>query len=630
MNPETYVGASRMRRFGLIADSWIGFIFWSLFLEFVASVYYFNLAAVALNESILLILIFLVPSILGLSRIRKKMLDNPYTSMFLYGISLVGIIGHLSQNIIVKTVFLSIGFFGVMFGITLIFLMPIGKRDRSASGILIGLILLLLSRWSYFSRNLLWISPYTIAISALITIGVIIYYYYETHYKYDIYLDTISGVKTPSPLIGLSLASVIFITFWIFTSYGIVSRWVGIDPYPWGSLIIIFFIIGIYLKNLRITKTWVWWMIGLFGSILLSYGNGYIGLFGGIILALVLPTYWYLVTEKIRMNKVGTTYFVAGLAFIIWTIGAVATVSYDYIPGGEIFRGNEEILLIINFILLIFSTGRHMDLKCVKRYVIPSRAIAKILVVLLVIGLPLATAIRIDMQARYIHMEANKFKVMTWNIQQGFNTYGDVNFNSILKEIRKNGVTVIGLEESDTVRFTSADRDIVEWLSSLLHLYNYYGPKTKDSTYGNALLSAYPIVNASTIILPSKGELAVLLVTQINVSGTIVNVLVAHFGIRNYDLPAQANVTAEIISKLKGPIILMGDFNSEPDSYTIKRLLSTDVIDSYYQFHKKHSPTCGEEMIDYIFYRNLDLKYVEIINTDGDSDHLPIVAKFSV
>ncbi|MFX1514158.1 MAG: endonuclease/exonuclease/phosphatase family protein, partial [Promethearchaeota archaeon] len=198
--------------------------------------------------------------------------------------------------------------------------------------------------------------------------------------------------------------------------------------------------------------------------------------------------------------------------------------------------------------------------------------------------------------------------------------------------IRDTKASIIGLQETDTLRVSSANRDIVEWLAEDLDMNSFAGPKTRDSTFGNALLSAYTIQSNQAIILPSEGELAILLVSAVKVNSTVVNVLNAHFGEDEEDRTAQAEKTIEIINELTEPVILLGDFNSEPNSSQIQAILDAGMNDAYADAHDgEHVSTTGQTdkaTIDFVFYRGLTLESAEVIVESNTSDHYPVLATF--
>lgn len=91
----------------------------------------------------------------------------------------------------------------------------------------------------------------------------------------------------------------------------------------------------------------------------------------------------------------------------------------------------------------------------------------------------------------------------------------------------------------------------------------------------------------------------------------------------------QADSLAIEISRSPYPVIVCGDFNDTPISYTY-RTIRGEMRDAFIQGGRGASPTYGDLFrIDYVLYSdNFTLKSYQTIYSD-ESDHLPVMAIFS-
>ncbi len=612
---------------GLFAEIWLGYVCWSLIVELVSSVYFLNLATLSINASILFLGVFFTPVLLGNRSLRQKIFEN---LTIVQGAMIVGIIGYFIPNAFLRAVFLGIGVGSAMLSQIGEWLISNERRERAAWGFLLGLLLLIALRWAFISRNPLWALLLFNILALLFTLISVAFLYKEK----VIVPKEITFLENMCVLTSLSFGSMLFLTHWLFSSYGVIPRWVSMSPFPWGFLIIFIFSFGLLMALSSWTEGNVWGIISFLGAVLLAYGDGLGGFLGGLLLGLVLPPLWFIVIERVVKYPPGRTFLVGYLIYLFLVFGSVFTATYDYVPGGWLFREAEEVLLLLSILFVILGTKNPFLRIPTFNLVIPRREVLIALGLIAIVGVLGATTIRVGLDYLRTYPEPTSFVVMSYNIQQGFDVDGNVNFEAIAQVIRDNKVSIIGLQETDTLRVSSANRDVVEWLAEDMDMHSYTGPATRDSTFGNALLSIYKIQNTLAIVLPSEGELAVLLVTLVKVNNVSVNVLVAHFGESEEDRSAQADKTVEIINSLTGPIILLGDFNSEPNSSQIQTILDVGLNDSYADSHNgEHVSTTKQaekHTIDFVFYRGLTLLTADVIKEGKASDHNPVIATFSV
>lgn len=112
-------------------------------------------------------------------------------------------------------------------------------------------------------------------------------------------------------------------------------------------------------------------------------------------------------------------------------------------------------------------------------------------------------------------------------------------------------------------RISGGNANIVRYLAENLNMYSYYGPKTVTGTFGIALLSKYPILDAQTFYMSGAGEQTATIVVNVKVGEKIVRVFNAHLG-NGGPLIQQQTILNEIRDSAN--VILMGDFNFTSDS----------------------------------------------------------------
>lgn len=160
---------------------------------------------------------------------------------------------------------------------------------------------------------------------------------------------------------------------------------------------------------------------------------------------------------------------------------------------------------------------------------------------------------------------SNELTLMTYNIQQGVDLYGNKNFEGQLSKIREINPDILCLQESDAARISGGNSDVVHYFSSQLGYYSYYGPKTVTGTYGTAILSRFPLTNCRTVFtFSSKDEIGTA-IADITIAGGNVTIINSH--------PAgsaksrQEHIDMVIAhSKNREHVIAMGDYNFRQDS----------------------------------------------------------------
>lgn len=331
------------------------------------------------------------------------------------------------------------------------------------------------------------------------------------------------------------------------------------------------------------------------------------------------------------------------IAFTISTFGMmllflinIFAFNYAYVPAGDIFRGLNNWVILIPLIIAAFfvmeeqsEMNINFDSKVSRiiRYAVP------IIAILLLIPSAIVYA-----SINPATTSPNELKVITYNIQQGYSDDGSFNYKGVYEVLRDSGADIIGLQETETSRVTSAQMSIVQWLASKLDMYSYEGPALNDLCYGIGLLSRYPIISVDLQLMPSRGEQTAFISAMIDVGGSTINVIVTHFGEYYDDRLAQAIAIYDYVEKLTvSSSILIGDFNTEygEQPYNVTIAKYKDAWMELYPTGEDENGfsgnTSGTHRIDMIFYYGfLTCIDIQVLTDAVASDHKPVIATFSL
>jgi endonuclease/exonuclease/phosphatase family metal-dependent hydrolase len=148
--------------------------------------------------------------------------------------------------------------------------------------------------------------------------------------------------------------------------------------------------------------------------------------------------------------------------------------------------------------------------------------------------------------------------------------------------------------------------------------------------YGIALLSRWPFAAADTTLLPRESdEQRVLLRARIDAPKPF-TVVTTHLERKPKDRAKQAPIVGATAALAETPVVLLGDFNDEPSSDTIKALKGTltDCFEQAGTGDRKSYPVSGPKgSIDYIFCGGgLEpvAGSVKVVRAARASDHFPV------
>lgn len=231
-------------------------------------------------------------------------------------------------------------------------------------------------------------------------------------------------------------------------------------------------------------------------------------------------------------------------------------------------------------------------------------------------------------------------KIMTFNTQHCQN-YLDrkINFDLIAKTITDCDADIIGLNEMRNKGAAEGYEDQMGILSDLTDIpYCYFAMATDfggAKPYGNGLLSRKPILEATTIPIPTPSEKQYngyyepRCILKAKIAGGI-TVLVTHFGLNPDE---QENAVKTVLENLENEkCILMGDFNLPPESELLDpiRVQMKDTADLFLDPLHSFPSDLPRIKIDYLFVSK-DIKVVAAdIPPIVASDHRPHTATIRV
>jgi len=468
----------------------------------------------------------------------------------------------------------------------------------------------------------------------------------------------LKGVK----LLSLGLVGILTLNYFVFSSPTVISRWTEADYIAITITIAVMTALTILILTIKPE------ILGKLNSRILWLWNGLFVL--SLVLTVVVHTFpfpanvssdpviishpldWYyylplalmiallpivfidftllsreLIRKRPDPSKLGGGFGVGSLFFILVSFILIFTNVWGYVdPVSQIFRNLFWLpFLLVGITIPIMGKAifrkRSLEFKSIINSLTQKRIIASFLVTLLIGTSVSALVWELRPKSRG-GSGVTSLTVITYNIQQGVNVTGDINYDKQLALIKAVNPDIIGLQECDTARISGGNSDVVRYFANRLNYYSFYGPRTVTGTFGAAILSRYPIINAKTFFTYSDTDEIGTTEAQVKVGATIFNIYVSHPAGSDDAKLAHIQALMERIND-KTNVISMGDFNSRENSTYYNE--SVSVLKDVW-LNKTSGGVVGpsfdlSERIDYIFvspsFTVLEAWYI----TDPQSDH---------
>ena len=233
-------------------------------------------------------------------------------------------------------------------------------------------------------------------------------------------------------------------------------------------------------------------------------------------------------------------------------------------------------------------------------------------------------------------------RVMTYNIHHGAGLDGKVDLTRIAELIKQERADIVALQEVDKGVRRTARRDLTAELASLTGMTGIFSNNFhfQGGEYGNAVLTRFPVKRWSNhhYQMLRTNEQRGILQLVLEVQGREVVFLNTHIDSRPDDVERWLNVgeietlTSKHAAK---PVILCGDFNTQPQGRVYERLAHTfqDAWTRVGEGDGFSFPANGaNRRIDYIWFTRPEVlipRKIWLPQSEA-SDHLPLVAEFEL
>jgi len=443
---------------------------------------------------------------------------------------------------------------------------------------------------------------------------------------------------------GVGFGTLVFLTHWLCTSHGVIARWIGIEPFPSGVGIVASIALGVYLNNYPnfVRSIW-WWLAAVIAGPCILITSPRVAIVLGYLVTTYIMSIWHVaVADLSKHGSPVLTLNISMLVYLFGMLGVIWSIAWCFVPpgtGGPWMRQRVGQLFAMALLFVSLSyfkgTSPHLNKSSPStKSPKPAYSTKQILQILALIIVIITIPAIIKRGASHGNFDGNGVQTeyirgMIWAIRFGYNNFGWPNFKDVARKIKEVKSNLVGLVETDTLRPFTGNRDIVEFLQEHLHMYSDFGPSTLNETWGCALLSAYPIIRSERENQPSPdGEIACLIDATIDHHGTLIDVLVTHFGNTEHyrDRELQAQEIARRVAKKKEAgrkVVWLGYLTDRAGGPNYNRLIEAGLTDA--------SPQAVERYCLYLFHMGMEISEFQRIEMKEDISDTEIqIANFKL
>ncbi|KAF2862244.1 hypothetical protein K470DRAFT_229012 [Piedraia hortae CBS 480.64] len=644
-----------------LADTYVGFVFWSILTSLGVVVWYFPLWYMGISGFEVAVMSTISPFLLEVPPFRRLVLKYWPVSHLLMGVA--GLLAYLVQTPKYRLGVVSLAVWEGCLGYATTWYRDRRDPTKLESRInawVIGLIASSIAKFALWTNNPIW--PVMHAENggwnrtglALFALAIVRLYMRRPTMAADASVQGTLGDKPKGLCVfaALGLGGLFFGLHSLLSDSSTMILWVwegypvrGPLAVPHGAVTILAMgvglVFGLFYPNL--TRSWTAFGMGSVGAALLTGFSHWTGYYGAIALSVYLCAMAPVLISNAVRYPPGRTFLMAFLIYNFMVLFHVWVVAYAFVPGGPLVREHTDWIMALMMILIgcgVYSTLENHGLVSGptikgKTFQPPSNPAAKkqrsyyiyILFALQLLSASIAYLRFPTYNYEPYHKNSKLITAGIWTIH--FSIDNDMWSSERRMEalLREAEVDVVGLLESDLQRIIMGNRDTTQYLADSLGMWVDYGPGPNKHTWGAALLSKFPIVNSTHHLLPSPvGELAPAIHATIDAYGELVDVFVFHSGQEEdpEDRRLQTAYMTELMGRSTRPSILLSYLVTKPKEGNYNTWVSQR------SGMKDIDPTDWDRWCEYILYKNLRKTGYARLSRGTITDTELQVAKFAV
>lgn len=228
-----------------------------------------------------------------------------------------------------------------------------------------------------------------------------------------------------------------------------------------------------------------------------------------------------------------------------------------------------------------------------------------------------------------------RLRVLTYNIRSGTDILGR-------RRLAEQASTVRGVEPDVVLLQEVADVSQAEYIAQVVGGLDFlaYGAtrRTRVGSFGNAILSRWPLEDARNHSVPPRWEWAPaetrgVLAATLVADDLRVRVIGAHFGLLPGEPELSTRTSLELVRTTELPVVLGGDFNRPRAAAACHRLLRealTDCASVDGRVPQASFPSPRPLLrLDYLYVRGIAVDEIQVLPSQA-SDHRPLLAQLNV